>query len=205
MRTSNAKKWTLIVLVLFALVALIGGTYARYTSSATGEGTVNIAHWAVAVNGEDISNAAGTFVLTFTANNADTVANKIAPGGTATAYVDVDLSGTEVSVDFDCELGDTASTYLTNVFGANYADKITLEPGTPVANGTLTNMTLDATNEIVTVSSSGAMNGTVRVPIVLTWDDLNTETVNAADTNTGVTQTTLTVPVTLTVTQHIGS
>lgn len=199
-RKSSAKKWTILALILFLLVAIISGTYTRYTSTATGSGNVSIAKWAVSVNNKDMSNATATFDLTFTANNTDTVPNKIAPEGTATAYVDIDLTGTEVSVDFTCALASAASTNLSTVFGANYANKVTLKVGTPALQGKNSNMTLSGTT--VTVGSS-AMSGVVRVPITLTWDDLNTTVANTADTNTGVTQTTLTVPVELNVTQHI--
>lgn len=199
-RKNSAKKWTILALILFLLVAIISGTYTRYTSTATGSGNVSIAKWAVSVNTENISNATSTFDLTFTASNTDTVPNKVAPGGTATAYVDIDLTGTEVSVDFTCALAAASATNLTTVFGANYADKVTLAVGTPALQGETSNMTLSGTT--VTVGTS-AMSGVVRVPITLTWNDLNTSAANTADTNTGVTKTTLTVPVDLSVTQHI--
>jgi len=204
-RKTTAKKWTLILLLIFTLVALIGGTYARYSSTVTGSGNVSIAKWAVKVNNNvDISNNinasnATTFDLTFTANNANTVKDKIAPGGTAVAYVDVNLTGTEVSVDFTCALADSSATNLTSVFGENYADKVTLAVGTPELLDGATNMTLSGTT--VTVASTGAMSGKVRVPINLRWLDVNTN--NATDTNTGATKNELTVPVTLTVQQHI--
>lgn len=203
-RTNSAKKWTVLVLLLFLLVAVIGGTYSRYTSTATGSGDVSIAKWAVSVNGENLGNTSTTIDLTFTASNANTVQNKIAPGGTATAYVDIDLTGTEVSVDFSCALAEAAATNLASVFGEDYADKVTLEVGTPATEGTTSNMTLSGTT--VTVGTA-AMSGKVRVPITLTWTDLsnpnNNETANAADTQTGTTKTSLTVPVTLNVTQHV--
>lgn len=199
-RTNSARKWTILALILFLLVAIIGSTYTRYTSTATGSGDVSIAKWAVSVNGTDMSNAAATFDLTFTASNTNTVSNKIAPGGTATAYVDIDLTGTEVSVDFSCALDADAADNLKAVFGNDYANKVNLTVGTPVTEGTTSNMTLSGTT--VTVGTS-AMSGTVRVPITLTWTDLNTETDNTADTNTGATKSALTVPVELNVTQHI--
>lgn len=198
-RKSTVKKSIFALMILALLIALIGGTYARYVSTATGSGSVDIAKWAVKVNEADISNAAGTFDLNFTANNAGTVSNKVAPGGTATAYVDVDLTGTEVSVDFACELAENA-TALTDVFGANYADKVTVTVGTPELQGTTSNMTLDAANKVVTVGDA-AMNGTVRVPITLTWTDATAN--NAADTTTGAAAAQLEIPVTLTVQQHI--
>ena len=201
-RKSTAKKWTLLALIMFLLVTIVSGTYTRYTSTATGSGNVSIAQWAVSVNNENMSNSSAVFNLTFTASNPDTVPNKIAPNGTAVAYVDIDLTGTEVSVDFTCALASTASSNLTTIFGSNYADKITLAVGTPVLQGTTSNMTLSGTT--VTVGSS-AMSGVVRVPITLTWTDLNTSAANTADTNTGSTQTALTVPVDLSVTQHIAT
>lgn len=199
-RKSTVKKSVFAVITLVLLIALIGGTYARYASTATGSGSVSIAKWAVKVNEEDISNTAGTFDLTFTANNNDTVPNKVAPGGTAIAYVDVDLTGTEVSVDFTCALAESSTTKLTEVFGEGYADKVTLSVGTPELQGTTSNMTLDAANKVVTVGSD-AMSGTVRVPITLTWTDAVAN--NAADTNTGALKTGVEIPVTLTVQQHI--
>ena len=203
-RKTTARKGILVVLAIFLLVAIIGGTYARYISTATGSGDVNIAKWAVKVGATDISKTSGTFNLTFDANNADTVANKVAPGGSATAYVDVDLSGTEVSVDFTCALGETA-TALEDVFGTNYASKVTVSVGTPVLQGSTTGMTLDAANKVVKVDSSSttAMSGTVRVPITLTWT--NADGNNAADSNTGAIKSGVTIPVTLSVQQHIGS
>lgn len=199
-RKSTVKKSVFAVIILALLVALIGGTYARYVSTATGSGSVDIAKWAVKVNEEDISTTAGTFDLTFTATNADTVPNKVAPGGKAVAYVDVDLTGTEVSVDFTCALADTSATVLTDVFGADYADKVTVSVGTPTLEGTTSNMTLDADNKVITVGSA-AMSGTVRVPITLTWTDAAAN--NTADTNTGALKTGVEIPVTLNVQQHI--
>ena len=199
-RKSEAKRWTIIALAIFTLIAVIGGTYAKYTSTATGSGSVGIAKWAVEVNEQDMSTTAATFDLTFTASNGDTVPNKVAPGGTATAYVDVDLTGTEVSVDFSCEIAAAAATNLTSVFGAGYADKVTVAVGTPVLQSGSTNMTLSGTT--VTVGTT-AMSGKVRVPITLTWRDV--EANNAADTTTGATQTSVTIPVTLSVSQHVSN
>ena len=197
-RKSEAKRGTLIVLAIFVLIAVIGGTYAKYTSGATGSGAVNIAQWQVKVNDQPISNtASGTFDLAFTANNANTAANRVAPGGTATAYVDIDLTGTEVSVDFTCALATTAATNLTSVFGEGYNNKVTVNVGTPTLLDGATSMTTNGTT--VTVGTT-AMNGTVRVPITLTWTDAAANNTN--DTNTGATKTDVTIPVTLTVAQH---
>lgn len=200
-RKSSVKKSVFAAIFLFLLISFVGSTYARYTSSANGEGNIEIAKWAVKVNDTDISKATADFQLTFaTDENADIVDGKIAPSGTATAYVDVDLTGTEVSVNFDCDLQEAAADNLKSVFGENYANKVSLSVGTPALEGTPSNMTLDATNKVVKVGET-AMSGKVRVPIVLTWT--NAPENDTADTTTGVDQTDVTIPVALTVQQHI--
>lgn len=201
-RKSTVKKGAFAAIVLAVLVAVIGGTYSRYVSTANGSGDVNIAKWKVAVNDTDITTAVGTFDLSFTANNADTVPNKVAPGGEAVAYIDVDLSGTEVSVEVACALASDSAAKLTEVFGADYADKVTVAVGTPVLKENATNMTLDEATKVIKVGNA-AMSGTVRVPITLKWTD--DEANNAADTNTGALQNGVTIPVSLTIQQHIAS
>lgn len=184
------------------MVSVIGSTYARYTSSSNGEGTVSIAKWAVRVNTKDVSSTTATFDLEFTANNSNTIPNRVAPGGTATAYVDVDLTDTEVSVGFNCALSSNA-TALQTVFGNNYIDKVTVEVGEPTLVGDESereSMTLDADKKVVTVGDT-PMKGTVRVPIALTWKDADGN--NTEDTSTGALQTGVTIPVTLTVQQYI--
>ncbi len=194
------RKGVFAALALVLMAAVIGSTYARYVSTSTGNGSVEIAKWAVKVNGTDISTASGTFKLDFTAKDSDTVSGKVAPGGTASAYVDVDLTGTEVSVDFSCELGDAAN--LCSVFGEDYASKVAVSVGTPVLKDSASNMSLDAAKKIVKVGSA-AMNGTVRVPITLTWTDHNDN--SAADTAAGIRGGNVTIPVNLSVKQHIST
>lgn len=208
-RKSTVKKSVFAVIILALLLALIGGTYARYISTATGSGNVDIAKWAVKVGENDISNGTvGSFELTFTTDseNKNVVANKIAPGITATAQVEVDLTGTEVAVDFDCALGSTATEKLTAIFGADYADKVEVNAGAPVLQDGVSNMTLSSDKKVVEVGSA-AMSGKVIVPITLTWN--NADANNGADTQVGADAFTtadkskVTVPVDLTVKQHI--
>ena len=202
-RKGEVKRLVVVVIAIVLLLAVIGGTYSKYTSSANGSGSVSIAKWAVSVNGQNMSTASANFDLTFAYNNANTADNRIAPGGTATAYVDVTLTGTEVSVEFDVDTETTAlTTALENTFGENYANMVTVTTGTPILleSPTPSSMTLDTTNDVVTVGST-AMTGVVRVPVILTWNDV--ATYNAADTTTGANKTSVTLPVTLTVSQKI--
>lgn len=151
-----------------------------------------IAKWAVKVNGKDISSASDTFLLAFTANNADTVPGKLAPGGTATAYIEIDLTGTEVSVDFACTPDPAA---LKKIFGGSRVDAAV---GSPVLEGNTSGMALDESGRVV-IAGSAAMSGKVRVPVTLTWTDAADDT---ADTTMGAAEAGVTVPVTVTVQQH---
>lgn len=178
-------------LALVASLAFVGGgTYARYVATAEGNGSAQVAKWAVNVTNANQSET-GEFNLEFNAeNNADIVAGKIAPGVTATGYVEIDLSGTEVSVEIDCDLGESQ--------GVPAPVEVTV--GAPVPADGASNMTVDG--NVVKVNG-GAMNGTVRVPITLTWDSDSEATDDDADTAAGKTAGSMTVPVTLQVRQHI--
>ena len=129
--------------------------------------------------------------ITFTVhNNANVVPGKIAPAVTAVAKIELDLTGTEVAVDFNAEVGDLTPTNLPS------SDKISLtsavDGGTPGTSQTI---------PLVNNAAFTTENGKKIVTLTLTWtnDDNN----NADDTSTGITGGTLTVPVTMTVQQHI--
>lgn len=175
-------------LALVASLAFVGGgTYARYVAAAEGNGRAEVAKWAVNVNGANAETS--TFNLEFNAeNNADIVAGKIAPGVTATGYVEIDLSGTEVSVEIDCDLGESQG-----VPAPVKVDRGALEATDP---------SMKVEENVVKVNGS-AMKGTVRVPVTLTWDSDSEATDDDADTAAGKTAGSMTVPVTLTVRQYI--
>ena len=197
-RKGEVKKLAIIVIAIMLLIAVIGGTYSKYTSTANGSGTVSIAKWAVKVNNQNMGTEAAEFTLNFTYDaNTEVVANKIAPGRTARAYVDVDLTGTEVSVDFACALTEAATTNLNSTFGTGV---VTATTGTPELQTGAANMTLNGTTVKV---GTAAMSGVVRVPIIVTWNDVAAN--NVADTTAGMGQTSVTLPVTLTVSQKVAS
>ncbi len=202
-RRSTVKKSVFAVIVLLLLIALIGGTYARYSSTTNGSGDMQVAKWAVKVNGTDISKASTDVTLDFNLVDGTTnvVPDRIAPGKTATAYIEIDLTGTEVSVDFSCVLAENAAE-LQRVFGSDYADKVKVVTGTPVISDDATNMILSDDKKYITVGNA-AMSGKVTVPITLTWTDRNTDAGNADDSTIGNTANTLSIPVTVTVAQKV--
>ena len=196
-RKTRTKRAIFVVIALLLVAYLISSTYARYSTVGEANGKVDIAKWAVVMtadNGTTLNST--TQDITFTVqSNTEVVPGKIAPAVTAKAEIELDLTGTEVSVDFTPTIGAYTPSTLPS------ADKITLTSA--VEGGTV-----GSSNYIPLVDNSAftASNGKKKVTLTLTWanDDGN----NANDTATGMLANgsrTITIPVTLTVQQHINA
>ena len=196
-RKTRTKRAIFVVIALLLVAYLISSTYARYSTVGEANGKVDIAKWAVVMtadNGTKLNST--TQDITFTVqSNTEVVPGKIAPAVTAKAEIELDLTGTEVSVDFTPTIGAYTPSTLPS------ADKITLTSA--VEGGTV-----GSSNYIPLVGNSAftASNGKKKVTLTLTWanDDEN----NADDTATGMLadeSRTITIPVTLTVQQHINT
>ena len=196
-RKTRTKRAIFVVIALLLVAYLISSTYARYSTVGKANGKVDIAKWAVVMtadNGTTLNST--TQDITFTVqSNTEVVPGKIAPAVTAKAEIELDLTGTEVSVDFTPTIGAYTPSTLPS------ADKITLTSA--VEGGTV-----GSSNYIPLVDNSAftASNGKKKVTLTLTWanDDEN----NADDTATGMLadgSRTITIPVTLTVQQHINA
>lgn len=196
-RKTRTKRAIFVVIALLLVAYLISSTYARYSTVGNAEGKVDIAKWAVVMTADDGTTLNSTTQdITFTVqSNTEVVPGKIAPAVTAKAEIELDLTGTEVSVDFTPTIGAYTPSTLPS------ADKITLTSA--VEGGTV-----GSSNYIPLVGNSAftASNGKKKVTLTLTWanDDEN----NADDTATGMLadgSRTITIPVTLTVQQHINT
>lgn len=196
-RKTRTKRAIFVVIALLLVAYLISSTYARYSTVGEANGKVDIAKWAVVMtadNGTTLNST--TQDITFTVqSNTEVVPGKIAPAVTAKDEIELDLTGTEVSVDFTPTIGAYTPSTLPS------ADKITLTSA--VEGGTV-----GSSNYIPLVDNSAftASNGKKKVTLTLTWanDDEN----NADDTATGMLadgSRTITIPVTLTVQQHINA
>lgn len=193
-RQSTAKKWTLLVLLLFLLITVIASTYTRYETIVTPSGTVQAAKWAVAIKSGDTA-ITSTQPISFTVqSNSNVVSGKTAPAVTAVAEIELDLTGTEVAVDFDAVIDQSALAS----FGSS-GNKLSLD--VKVNGASYTSGTTQTIN-LVGDSAFTSSNGKRTVTLTLTWanDDNN----NTNDTATGIAAPTLTIPVTLTAKQHIG-
>ena len=197
-RKTRTKRAIFVVIALLLVAYLISSTYARYSTVGEANGKVDIAKWAVVMTADDGTTLNSTTQdITFTVqSNTEVVPGKIAPAVTAKAEIELDLTDTEVSVDFTPTIGAyTPSTTLPS------ADKITLTSA--VEGGTV-----GSSNYIPLVGNSAftASNGKKKVTLTLTW--ANEDENNADDTATGMLadgSRTITIPVTLTVQQHINT
>ncbi len=196
-RKTRTKRAIFVVIALLLVAYLISSTYARYSTVGKANGKVDIAKWAVVMTADDGTTLNSTTQdITFTVqSNTEVVPGKIAPAVTAKAEIELDLTGTEVSVDFTPTIGDYTPSTLPS------ADKITLSSA--VEGGTV-----GSSNYIPLVGNSAftESNGKKKVTLTLTWANDNEN--NADDTATGMLadeSRTITIPVTLTVQQHINT
>ena len=199
-RRSRTKRGILIALLLVLLVYIIGSTYARYTTTTNATGKVQVAKWAVAMTANNKAKTLSTTTqdITFTVqDNKNVVAGKIAPDVTAVADIELDLTGTEVAVDFLAEIAESASTTLANALGDS-ADDVTMT--VKIGDNTLT----AGTPHLINLPSGEKFTGdAAKFPVTLTLTWTNNEAHNASDTTAGEAAPTLSIPITLTAQQHV--
>ena len=196
-RRTRTKRAIFAVIALLLVAYLISSTYARYSTEGKANGKVDIAKWAVVMKADDGTTLNSTTQdITFKVqSNTEVVPGKIAPAVTAKAEIELDLTGTEVSVDFTPTIGEYTPSTLPS------ADKIKLTSA--VEGGEI-----GESNYIPLVGNSAftSDNGKKKVTLTLTWTNDNEN--NADDTATGMLadeSRTITIPVTLTVQQHINT
>lgn len=198
MKKSTITTVIALLIILTVCLYFISGTYARYADSRSGNAQVSVAKWEVSItDGESPLN--NQFKLPFTVQeNANVVSGKIAPGTTATATIDLDLTGTEVAVDFEATISEEN---LSTVFGESADDvKVTTAVTGATSGGTsgVTTIQLPGDGQAFTQG-----NGKIEITITLTWT--NNDEHNTSDTTVGKAGSTLDIPVTLTLKQHIGA
>ena len=182
----------LVALLLFVGVGVY--TYARYQTELNGEGTADVAKWAVVVkqNGSAVSE---DFDLAFTVlDNAYVADGKVAPGSEATAQLVLDLTGTEVAVDYSVKL-DTA----------NVPEGMSFSSVKATVGSTVTTLTADA-NGVYSgelTLAQVASDKLVTVDFVVTWE--NDDAKNAEHTAIGEADAAIVIPVEVTVKQHINT
>jgi len=207
-RKNSVKSWLLIVLILFTIIAVIGGTYARYTNTATGTATIDVAKWQVKIDDTAMNSiASGELSVPLTyATNAYVSDDKLAPGRSATFTLVIDPTESEVAIDYTISLGAitglvSGTTSEVALTSATY----TIEPDEgddpEVQNATITSgaSTITCSETLADVEAGK----TITIVGTITWT--NNEAKNADDTANGWTDPDLTAAVTITAQQHLAA
>ena len=212
-RRTSVRRGTLVALIILALIAIIGGTYARYTNTATLSGKVQMAAWHVELNGEDMNTAASTQDVTLTLAENDYVSDdRIAPDRSGYFDILLDPTGSEVAIDYiiSCDFAN-AATGIANtdsditITGAKFwkaASAGTDDTGTAININSASGVTLSETLAAVEA------NTPITVRVTVTWTHHADASLDSADTANGVaarTNAMITIPVTVTAQQHISA
>lgn len=203
--TKNTVKTMIIVLMLLTVgLYFVSGTYARYTSTASGEGTVKVAKWAVKINDTDATQANAEFNLTFTeVNNENVVDGFIAPSSQLYADFKIDPSDSQVAIDYSFTLGEiTAST-------GEVPSTVKVAKVVPVADGieqtALSEIEGKYIGKIDLKNQKQALttDESVTIRVYIEWEDVNTTDANTKDTTVGILAPTLTMTVNAIATQSV--
>lgn len=195
--TKNTVKTMIIILILLAVgLYFISGTYARYTSTISGEGEVQVAKWAVKINDEDATQANAKFNITFTeVDNDNIVDGFIAPTSQLYADFKIDPAGSQVAIDYSFTLGEIlAST-------GEVPSTVKVAKVVPVVQGeeqtALTPSEGKYTGKIELKDQGQALTESeaVTMRVYIEWEDSNTTEANAIDTTVGISAPTLTLTV----------
>lgn len=109
MKKSIFSKLGAGALVLTLVTAsLVGGTFAKYTSTVTGSATATVAKWAVDLKSGGTSVEGATLKLENANVAITTTDNKLAPGTHGTLALTLDGTGTEVDYTYTVTLDKTS-------------------------------------------------------------------------------------------------
>lgn len=178
----KGNKKILVVAVLLLLLAVSYSTYAIYKSSASASDTIKAAAWVVTANNTDIV-ANNTFTLGNITWGATRYGqnNTIAPGDTGTVTILIDASGSEVGVHYEVAIDPTA---LANLDNSNFT--VAAHSGSSLSGNIAYGDTMQAS-----------------VTLDITWTGVDdTSAGGANEKDIALAGDTITLPVTVTVTQN---
>ena len=188
------KRGLLLVLALLIVTATAGAvtlTYSRYSSSASGSDTAQVATWKVQVNGTDI-----VAQNTFTANsinwttNANIAEGYIAPSSTGTFDIVINPTGSKVAMKYELSIDTEAFQDYPQI--AISSVKVGSTPISADGSGKYTGV----------IPLSEVEAGTEKT-LTVTIEWTNSESNNTSDTTIGSTIQEFEIPVTVTVTQDV--
>lgn len=184
-----------IVLLIIVGVNYIGETYSSFKTSSLGSGDTQIAKWAVVLKDEMVE-LENKFDVTFTSvSNGNVAPNRLAPGTSGKATLILDLTNTEVSVDYNITVD---TRVLESQIGAS---NITLT----MSDGN--NQTIDFGKDVYVPLKNKekftSENGIFTFNFYLSWNNNDSNSNNFSDTNVALNFDNLTLPVYIKIKQHI--
>lgn len=193
MRKSIFSKVGAAAVVLTLVTAsLVGGTFAKYTSTASGTGTATVAKWAIAMkqNDTEIKNNTFSFNLSNTNDNAATAEGKIGPESKGKIKLTIDGTGSEVGYAYNITFDVSG---LGNVPIQFFADEAM-------------STKLDIVNDKVTMTGDVSQNNVgIAKDVSVYWKWVSGD--DSADTGLGESETPVTgdIAVTMTANQLVKS
>lgn len=180
-----------VVLVLIISACFLGESFSRYFSKSETEKNIDVATWKVNLKeGENSLEKNFNVNLPLTTEaNPNIGSNKFAPGSSAKASLTLDLTGTEVSIDYNLTVGSLKNQIglsditLSVVDNNNNEIKLGKDVYVPLENG----------------QKFTSENGIIKFNFNLTW---NANSDNSADTILALTQDALSLPVYVKIKQH---
>ena len=111
------KKIWLIAIIFFLLTTFtIANTLALFETNAYSNTKMQIGKWKILVNGEDVSVADTITLSNFVfAENMHTEPGYFAPGSSATFDIEIDATGSEVSILYDLDIDTSALENHPNI------------------------------------------------------------------------------------------
>lgn len=116
---SKKKKILILIAILIIVVLIIMATYSKYYNEANAVVQEKIGQWVIKVNDVDITGSTQEFTISdFTWDWSSTPhvkSPKVAPGMTGSFSLNVDPTGTDVSVKYTFTIDESALTKLADI------------------------------------------------------------------------------------------
>lgn len=191
MKRKSGIGMVLILVLIAGITAMITYTFSRYTSTATGTDTAQVAPWVVKVNGDDITTS-NTFTaedISWYNNESYITSGYAAPGRLGQFTIEIDPSGSQVAMQYEINLADEVFEQYPQLVLQRVMNQSTGQMLTKNADGAYTG----------TISLSDVQaNKATSIVINFQW---NSATDNTLDTEIGTTIEELEFPITITVSQ----
>lgn len=191
MKRKSGIGMVLILVLIAGITAMITYTFSRYTSTATGTDTAQVAPWVVKVNGDDITTS-NTFTaedISWYNNESYITSGYAAPGRLGQFTIEIDPSGSQVAMQYEINLADEVFEQYPQLVLQRVMNQSTGQMLTQNTDGAYTG--------IISLADVQANKATTIV-INFQW---NSATDNTLDTEIGTTIEELEFPITITVSQ----